>query len=66
MSVMYSEWMAMFKNSLRQRTDAELIAIHQKYRDGIIYDKSIYGTTSRETMAEYTAINVEMNRRGLS
>lgn len=66
MSVTYSEWMELYKRSLSLKSDAELIAMSQKYRDRIMYDVSIYGTTPQETMNEYTAINVEINRRGLS
>lgn len=66
MSVTYSEWMELFKRNLSLESDAELIAMSKKYRDRIMYDVSIYGTTPQETINEYTAINVEMNRRGLS
>ena len=66
MSIMYSEYMHMFKNSLRTKSDAELIAMSQKYRNNIMYDVSTRGTTPQETMNEYTAINVELNKRGLS
>lgn len=66
MSIMYSEYMAMFKNSLERKSDAELVAMSQKYRDRIMYDVSLYGTSPQETLNEYTAINVELNRRGLA
>ena len=66
MSVMYSEYLDMFKNSLGLKSDAELVAMSQKYRDRIMYDVSLRGTTPQETMNEYTAINVELNRRGLT
>lgn len=66
MSVTFNEWMTMYKNSLRLKTDAELITMSQKYRDRIMYDVSLRGTTPQETMFEYTAINMELNKRGLS
>ena len=66
MSVMYNKYMTLFKNYISLKSDDDLITMHREYANRILKDASILGKTTQDTISEYTAIIVELNRRGLS